>query len=798
MDITFVSYYTDETQYKENLKIFEKNGYSLVLFTKEKIETSSNITIRTDDVTVTPTNLLNLVNPKTTKIAWIDFSKPLNLTNIDKIYIPKNKVLISRTNQSIFCYAELVSKFAIISTELPTFSEVEKKYPNLIQWYPDSQYPLVTDKRVIVTLMIKNEERIIQRCIQRALSIADAILISDTGSTDNTVKILTDYLPTLAIPAKLVGETWKDFGHNRSLSFLSTQKFCEEIGWDKDQTYSLVLDADMNLVSTPDFNKNQLVTNGYRIKQKNPGIEYYNTRFMKIGHPWKCIGVTHEYWDGYDTDSLDTIYIDDIGDGGCKSDKFTRDEKLLRKGLEEDPGNIRYMFYLAQTLKDLKNLPESIEWYEKRSKAGGWFEEVWYSMYQISRLYYELNKLPEMEMWALKAYEYNNRRSENLYFLTKVFRERSEHFKAWHYMKMGSSVPKTNDMLFVESDVYDHLYDYEKTILNFYTYPERKQEGLKDLINYMNKRDTGSWSNLQFYVSPIQSTIRELKYRQIEDYVATSISVQKQSETEYMLNVRYVNYRIKPDGSYIMSVNNQLSGDNPVRTRNYKLMTDNNFIATSPMEEMVPDFPKRQDVHIQGLEDVRLYRVADQIKWIGTSMEYSHDGRIRQVYGDYNTNENKLQNAISLKSPSNADCEKNWIPLNDNKFIYKWHPYTVGTLNKDTFIQSFTQNTPNVFEHMRGSSNVVDYNNCLWAITHVVIYSTPRKYYHIVVKINKETLRLEQYTMPFYFKNNYIEYCLGIEIRNNTLYAFVSQNDRDPILVEINIDKLEFTRIVTN
>ena len=55
--------------------------------------------------------------------------------------------------------------------------------------------------RVIVLYMIKNESRIITRSIQSALKIADAICVSDTGSTDNTVQILKDFYPTLPIPA---------------------------------------------------------------------------------------------------------------------------------------------------------------------------------------------------------------------------------------------------------------------------------------------------------------------------------------------------------------------------------------------------------------------------------------------------------------------------------------------------------------------------------------------------------------------------------------------------------------------
>ena len=50
--------------------------------------------------------------------------------------------------------------------------------------------------RVILLLMIKNESRIIRRSILSALPIADAVCVSDTGSTDDTVQVLEEFYPT--------------------------------------------------------------------------------------------------------------------------------------------------------------------------------------------------------------------------------------------------------------------------------------------------------------------------------------------------------------------------------------------------------------------------------------------------------------------------------------------------------------------------------------------------------------------------------------------------------------------------
>jgi glycosyltransferase involved in cell wall biosynthesis len=51
--------------------------------------------------------------------------------------------------------------------------------------------------------MIKNEEKIIERCLQNALSVCDAICVTDTGSTDSTCSKVEEIFTTLQIPTKL-------------------------------------------------------------------------------------------------------------------------------------------------------------------------------------------------------------------------------------------------------------------------------------------------------------------------------------------------------------------------------------------------------------------------------------------------------------------------------------------------------------------------------------------------------------------------------------------------------------------
>ena len=827
-----------------NLTIISENTFSDIPLTKQfpkettKLPESRNKEKDTYEYIVLMNCKIYFLNEaikhcSTEKMAWVDFGmhklfkKPDDAyrrllqvqINDTQILIPGcveiNKVSLNHVNWRFcgtlfFGKKQAIEQFYKVTTEVletlknqitwevNVWALAEQKHPGLFEWYKGDHndslvsFPVKGSRKIILTIMIKNEERIIKRCISNALNIADAICISDTGSTDGTIDLLKTYLPTLNIPAIYVQHEWQDFGHNRTLSFRAAQEYCKTLGWNPELTYSLLLDADMNFVMTPSFIKDDLKANGYRIKQGGTSIEYYNTRLIKVGYPWTCVGVTHEYWDGANCEPLDTIYIDDIGDGGCKSDKFTRDERLLKKGLEEDPTNCRYMFYLAQTLKDLKKLPEAIEMYKRRTTAGGWFEEVWYSMYIISKLYYERGNMTEMEYWALKAYDMNKNRSENIYFLTRIFRERSQHYKAWHYLQIGITIKKPNEVLFLEPDVYEHLFEYEKTILNYYIQPHNKQEALLDLIKYYNKMGDHSYSNLQFYVQPAPiKTLRKLQFPEKGDYVPTSTSVYRQEDGAYRLNVRYVNYRIQHDGSYLMMENGILSRDNAVKTRNFTIVVDSEFQSLTELTEMTPAFPSLHNVHIQGLEDLRIYKDNNKLKWIGTSMEYSYNGKIGQVRGTYNTTLNLLEDAEPLVPHKPSECEKNWIPIQD-EIIYCWKPLTIGKIMNSIFVPTVTQETPRYFEHVRGSSNVVEYNNSLWTLTHTVMYVTPRKYYHQLMRLNKDTKRLEVYSLPFFFKTNHIEYCLGIDLRDETLYAIVSQNDANPILVTMLIADLTF------
>jgi len=663
--------------------------------------------------------------------------------------------------------------------------------------------------------MIKNESKIIERCIGRALEHVDAVCILDTGSTDDTVEVCNKFLEASGKPFKLSADPFKNFGYTRTVSFQKAQELCKELEWDADTTYAMAVDGDMIIKPTKEFKDYKMTLPGYRAIQHNGSLKYYNSRFMRCSYPWKCIGGTHEYWSGDPTDQIpaDIFYIDDVNDGGCKSDKIERDIRLLLNDLETDAKNARAHFYLAQTYKDIGKYNEAIDLYKKRIILGGWFEEVWYSQYQIAKCYESLKEPEEMEYWALKAIKSQPHRAEPIYLLTKYFREQAHHHKGHYYYLKGVNIPyPKDDLLFVEHDIYNGLFDYENTILACYVSDNNRRKALSDIIKYINTKSyslDNVWDNMFFYVEALTSSTYKGKHTKlifpdVNEYHVSSCSLIPQNNN-ILINTRYVNYKVE-NGNYTSK-----SSDNIIKTKNGFVRLNKHYY---PVDKPIIMNEELSDVflsNVQGLEDLRLFSFDNKLRFNASSKIVTDDGKITIVLGDYNLDNNTINNISFIKSPYNKSCEKNWIFIpqpasktafkNDKmNFIYNWHPYEIGSVNGEDLQIHTTHNTPAFFSRVRGSSNLCEFDNKLWCVTHIVRYSTPRVYYHMLVCLNKDTLLPEKHSIPFCFTKLEIEYCLGLHIQAGAgktprAHFLFSQNDSNPGLITIPMANLQFCDI---
>jgi tetratricopeptide (TPR) repeat protein len=699
-----------------------------------------------------------------------------------------------------------------LTWEVNVWAEVEQGGARFFNWYSGDHNNKMFDvplgvggqqKRIILTTMVKNESRIIERLIRSVLGTCDAICVCDTGSTDDTRDIVRRLARALSVPVIVYEDAWQNFGHNRSISFTRTQEFCTELGWPVANTYGLLLDGDMLLRTEPAFKKDELTDSGYMIKQKSGALDYYNMRLVRLDTPWKCRGVTHEYWDGPGRAELpDTkIWISDIGDGGCKADKFIRDIALLTKGLEEEPDNGRYYFYLAQSYKDIGQRQNAIETYKKRLEKSGWDEEMWYSKYMIAKCYLEEGDVGQAEVWAQKALDERRHRAEPAAMMIRHFREKGQQWKAMHYFNQVQSVSYPSaDKLFVEKQIYGHFLPYEYTILAYYT-NSNKIEGTKKCTEYLNKYREhwdNVFTNLQFYMPRLAEIGRAHSLNVScpdSDFRPSSVSLLVRPGKPLLANVRFVNYKILPNGSYEMMENGVYSPGHHVRTKNGWTYLDDSLQPADGVvmmnESGLLGLQKTDWTNIRGLEDVRLFmRGSGKIGYTATTREWSYNGRNRIVMGDYCVGENTFRGSVCMKPPSDTECEKNWIALGQgqkDRIIYKWSPFEIGEVGADGQLEIVERHTvPAIFfERMRGSTSLVEYEGDYWCVVHTVVYETPRRYYHNLVVLDKTTLRPKKMSIPFCFTAATIEYCLGFVVMGSDMVFAYSVQDSNPQICRV-------------
>jgi len=646
-----------------------------------------------------------------------------------------------------------------------------------------------------LNMIVKNESKIITRLFDSVISIIDCYCICDTGSTDNTIQIIQDYFREKGIPGKIVQEPFKNFCHNRNVALQA----CVGLSH-----YVLLLDADMTL-EIKNFNKMNLkLADSFNILQGSDSFYYQNLRIIRNNGLYKYVGVTHEYIDTPQNETKlslgkNDIFIRDIGDGGCKSDKFERDIRLLLQGIQDEPQNAaRYHFYLANSYHDAGKYEEAIPAYKKRIEFGGWQEEVWYSYYRIGKCYHSLNKFADALQYWLEGYDYYPNRLEAIYEIIKHYRYNSKHKLCMIFYNIANDILSKNHnrdgYLFLHNDVYTYLIDYEYTIFAAYCGIKNIDSQVISVFNKSNGSEICNLlSNMKFYKHILQkqsvynidhSTNLIINGENTKFNSSSSCLITNPNEDGYLCNIRYVNYYIESNGCY-------KNCDNHIISVNKFVEFDKNFKV---MEEKWFDTKYDGRLYI-GIEDIKIYHNKDDLLFIGTS--YHSNNKIGIASGLYDIDNGKLNGNELTQHFNNSSCEKNWVFVDYNNelhIIYEWYPLRIGKLDNNVLNILETKSMPKLFSRVRGSSCGYNYNKkigennngnitidiCeteIWFVNHIVSYESPRHYYHIITVFDSN-MNLLRYSAPFKFEGEPIEYCLSIVVEDERVLMNYSTWDR--------------------
>lgn len=321
-------------------------------------------------------------------------------------------------------------------------------------------------------MIVKNETHIIRECLESVAPYIDYWVISDTGSTDGTQELITKFFEEKGIPGELHQDEWKGFGHNRSLAL----RHC-----DGKADYAWMIDADDKIEGNFKFPK-EMTADAYVIRMGRPEFSWWRTQIFKVDSKWEYRGVLHEYPACTSNDKpilmkIEGDYFLNARTLGARNvgitavEKYTRDAEMLEAALVDEPTNTRYMFYLGQSYFDSQQWEKAEKAYLQRAHAGGWAEEVYYSLYRVAICRAMMDKpWPEIQASFLDAFNARPIRAEPLYHIAQVLRTKfNQPAAAFVFARTAAEIPfPKDDILFVANAIYDYAIFDELGATAFY------------------------------------------------------------------------------------------------------------------------------------------------------------------------------------------------------------------------------------------------------------------------------------------------------------------------------------------
>ena len=144
---------------------------------------------------------------------------------------------------------------------------------------------------ISLLIMMKDEEARLHITLESCIGYVDSIVAYDTGSTDNTIKILKDFSDKNKIPLRLKEGIFVNFSVSRNISLDFADSF-------DDIDYILLLDVNDELrggENLIEFCKKEInsANNAYLICQhwwSGRYDKYFNTRLVKARKQWRYNG----------------------------------------------------------------------------------------------------------------------------------------------------------------------------------------------------------------------------------------------------------------------------------------------------------------------------------------------------------------------------------------------------------------------------------------------------------------------------------------------------------------------------
>ena len=300
---------------------------------------------------------------------------------------------------------------------------------------------IITEKNATICLnmIVKNESHIIANTLEKLCDKInfDYWVICDTGSTDNTPQIITDFFQKKGITGELFFDEWVNFAHNRTLAL---QK-----AYQKTQLL-LVFDADDEIIGNITMPIDVLFDQYHLKFGSSYGTSYTRVLLINNYKKFEYLSVIHEFISCKEEPSTSTTINGDYyvvsgrtGSRNLDPDKYLKDAHILEKAYIEakeknDHLFHRYAYYCANSYKDCGKFEDAIKWYKiTLSHPNQWNQEKYTSCLYIYDCCKALNQEEKGFFYLVDSFDYDTERVECLFPLLVHYCCKNMHKVAYNY-----------------------------------------------------------------------------------------------------------------------------------------------------------------------------------------------------------------------------------------------------------------------------------------------------------------------------------------------------------------------------
>ncbi|WP_186580969.1 tetratricopeptide repeat-containing glycosyltransferase family 2 protein [Aquibacillus kalidii] len=295
---------------------------------------------------------------------------------------------------------------------------------------------------ISLCMIVKNEEDTIARCLDSVKDLVDEIIIVDTGSTDNTKEIVSQYTE------QILDFQWIDnFAAARNFAFKNAKMDftfwldADDVLMEDDRQKFLKLKEELD--TTIDS-----VTMHYNLNLDKNGkviTSLRRNRLVKRENNFQWHGPVHEYLEVWGNILHSEVAVTHCSIHHDSDRNLLLYENRLKNGEQFSPRDI---FYYANELLEHDRLEDAIKYYKQfLATNNGWVEDYITACGRLADCYYAIGDYENELHFILKSFKYDSPRADFCCRLGYRFLHNNHTDQALFWYKLATQLEKPIDNL---------------------------------------------------------------------------------------------------------------------------------------------------------------------------------------------------------------------------------------------------------------------------------------------------------------------------------------------------------------